>query len=40
MRALLIALKQSGKAMLLASHNTEDIRTLCDTVYEMEVHEK
>lgn len=39
MRALLIALKQSGKAMLLASHNAEDIRTLCDTVYEMEVHE-
>ena len=40
MRALLIALKQSGKAMLLASHNSGDIRTLCDAVYEMEVHEK
>ncbi len=40
MRELLISLKQSGKAMLLASHNAEDIRMLCDVVYEMEVHRK
>lgn len=38
MRELLISLKQSGKAILLASHNAEDIRMLCDVVYEMEVH--
>lgn len=40
MRELFTALKQSGKAMLLASHNAEDIRTLCDEVYEMEIHRK
>lgn len=40
MRELLISLKQSGKAILLASHNAEDIRMLCDVVYEMEVHRK
>lgn len=40
MRELLISLKQSGKAILLASHNAEDIRMLCDLVYEMEVHRK
>lgn len=40
MRELLISLKQSGKAILLASHNAEDIRKLCDVVYEMEVHRK
>ena len=40
MRALFTTLKQNGKAMLLASHNAEDIRTLCDAVYEMEVHRK
>ena len=40
MRELLISLKQSGKAILLASHNAEDIRMLCDMVYEMEVHRK
>ena len=38
MRELLISLKQSRKAILLASHNAEDIRMLCDVVYEMEVH--
>ena len=32
MRALFTVLKQNGKAMLLASHNAEDIRTLCDAV--------
>lgn len=40
MRELLISLKESGKAILLASHNAEDIRMLCDVVYEMEVHRK
>ncbi|MBQ9905525.1 MAG: ATP-binding cassette domain-containing protein [Oscillospiraceae bacterium] len=37
MRALLLKLKSQGKTILLASHNAEDIRTLCDHVYEMEV---
>lgn len=37
MRALLLELKAQGKTILLASHNAEDIRTLCDFVYEMEV---
>lgn len=38
MRELLLHLKAQGKTILLASHNAEDIRTLCDHVYEMEVH--
>lgn len=37
MRTLLLELKAQGKTILLASHNAEDIRTLCDFVYEMEV---
>ncbi len=37
MRALLLELKSQGKTILLASHNAEDIRTLCDHVHEMEV---
>ena len=37
MRALLLELKLQGKTILLASHNAEDIRTLCDRVHEMEV---
>ena len=37
MRALLLDLKSQGKTILLASHNAEDIRTLCDQVHEMEV---
>ncbi len=37
MRALLLDLKAQGKTILLASHNAEDIRTLCDQVHEMEV---
>lgn len=40
MRELLASLKQSGKAILLASHNAKDIQMLCDEVYEMEVHRK
>lgn len=35
-RKLLLALKEEGKTILLASHNKEDIEILCDEVYEME----
>ena len=38
MRALLLDLKSQGKTILLASHNAEDIRALCDHVYEMKVN--
>ena len=37
MRKLLIEMKEKGKTIILASHNAEDIRTLCDFVHEMEV---
>lgn len=37
MRGLLLGLRDRGKAILLASHNGEDIRALCGRVYEMEV---
>ena len=40
MRRLLLELKDKGKAILLASHNTADIAELCDEVLEMEVHRK
>ncbi|MBR1865286.1 MAG: ATP-binding cassette domain-containing protein [Lachnospiraceae bacterium] len=36
MRSLLLELKGRGKTILLASHNSEDIRVLCDHVYEMD----
>lgn len=36
MRTLLLGLKEQGKTILLASHNSEDIRLLCDRVYEMD----
>lgn len=36
MRELFLNMKESGKLMLLASHNKEDIDMLCDEVYEME----
>ena len=36
MRQLLLKLKEKGTAILLASHNQEDIRQLCDFVYEMD----
>lgn len=36
MRALLLELKAQGKAILLASHNAQDIEALCDDVHEME----
>ncbi len=35
-RALLQELKKQGKTIILASHNSEDIRILCDKVYEMD----
>lgn len=35
MRALLKELKESGKAILLASHNAQDIEELCDHVYDL-----
>ncbi len=36
MRELLITLRNQGKTILLASHNTEDIKILCDYVYIIE----
>jgi ABC-2 type transport system ATP-binding protein len=36
MRNYLIDLKNKGKTLIIASHSTEDIETLCDTVFEME----
>lgn len=35
-RALLLELKKQSKTILLASHNSEDIRILCDQVFEMD----
>ncbi len=37
MRKLLKRLREQGKTILLASHNQEDIRQLCDIVYEMDL---
>lgn len=36
LRKLLLRLKAQGKTILLASHSSEDIRLLCDTVCEMD----
>ena len=36
MRNYLLDLKQQGKTILIASHSTEDIEVLCDTVHEMD----
>ena len=36
MRTLLLSLKEKGKAILLASHNAQDIEMLCDEVHDME----
>lgn len=36
MRKYLLDLKKQGKTILLASHSTEDIEVLCDTVCEMD----
>ncbi len=37
MRELFLELKGQGKTILLASHNREDISTLCDTVTEIDI---
>ena len=36
MRTLLLELKEQGKTILIASHSTEDIEILCDTVCKMD----
>lgn len=36
MRQYLLALKEEGKTILIASHSAEDIDVLCDTVHEMD----
>lgn len=36
MRKYLLELKEQGKTILIASHSSEDIDTLCDTVCEMD----
>lgn len=36
MRRYLLDLKSQGKTILIASHSTEDIEVLCDTVWEMD----
>ncbi len=35
-RKLLLNLKDEGKTIILASHSSEDIELLCDTVHEMD----
>ena len=35
-RDILAELKEQGKTIVLVSHNTEDIRVLCDKIYEMD----
>ena len=35
-RELILEEKKKGKIILLASHNSEDIKYLCDRVYELE----
>ena len=37
MRQLLLKLKEKGNTILLASHNQEDIRQLCDSVDELDL---
>ena len=36
-RSILKKLKEQGKTIIIASHNSEDISELCDTVYEMDM---
>jgi ABC-2 type transport system ATP-binding protein len=36
MRQILLGLKKEGKTILLVSHNSEDIKVLCDTIHEMD----
>ena len=39
MRKMLLEFKSDGRLIILASHNKDDIRILCDEVYEMEMGE-
>lgn len=34
-RELLLQLRDAGKAMIVASHNSVDINVLCDRVFEI-----
>ena len=36
MREYLLDLKKQGKTIIIASHSAEDIKILCDTVFEMD----
>lgn len=36
MRTLFLQLRERGKTILIASHNPEDVRLLCDTLHEMD----
>lgn len=36
MRELFLGLKEKGKTILIASHNPDDTRILCDTLHEMD----
>ena len=36
MRNYLLSLKNQGKTILICSHSAEDIKILCDNVYEMD----
>ncbi|MCD8313614.1 MAG: hypothetical protein LUC24_05575 [Bacteroidales bacterium] len=36
MRILFSKLRDEGRTILMASHNREDIETLCDEVYQMD----
>lgn len=36
MRALLLEEKEKGKTILLSSHNSEDLRILCDRIFEID----
>ena len=36
MREILLSLRKGGKTILLVSHNSEDIKTLCDEIYDID----
>lgn len=36
MRQLFLQLKEQGKTILIASHNPDDTRILCDTLHEID----
>lgn len=36
MRSILMELRKEGKTILLVSHNSEDIKTLCDEIYHID----